>query len=51
MSLDAEISEIKDELLENIDFVFVPQECWNFLVNKYGTTSDQTAIKRKVMKC
>ena len=45
---DAKISELKDEMLENIDFVFVPVECWNFLVKKYGTANDTTAIKRKV---
>ena len=45
---DAEISEVRDEMLENIDFVFVPVECWNFLVKKYGTSTENTAIKRQV---
>ena len=43
-----EISEVKDELLENIDFVFVPEECWTFLAEKYGTVDNATAIGRQV---
>ena len=35
-------------MLENIDFVFVPTECWNFLAKKYGTGNDYTPIQRKV---
>ena len=45
---DAEISEVRDEMLENIDFVFVPVECWNYLLKKYGTSTEHTAIKRQV---
>ena len=47
---DAEISEVRDEMLENIDFVFVPLECWSYLVKKYGTSSENTAIKRQVCR-
>ncbi|KAL5259053.1 hypothetical protein ACHWQZ_G009506 [Mnemiopsis leidyi] len=48
--LNAEISEVREEMLENIDFVFVPLECWGYLVKKYGTSSENTAIKRQVIE-
>lgn len=47
---DPAILELKNEMLENIDFVFVPTQCWTYLVDLYGLSDNDTAIYRKVLE-
>lgn len=47
---DPAIRELKNEMLENIDFVFVPTQCWDYLVELYGVSDNDTAIYRKVIE-
>jgi hypothetical protein len=39
---------IKDNLIDELDYVLVPSESWDLLVKWYGTVDQNTAIARQV---
>jgi hypothetical protein len=39
---------IKDNLVDELDYVLVPRESWFLLVQWYGTVDQNTAIARQV---
>jgi len=45
---DESCTELKEHLMENMNFHFLPEEAWQLLVEWYGMVGDQTEIKRKV---
>uniref|UniRef100_A0A8D0BDS9 Ubiquitin carboxyl-terminal hydrolase n=1 Tax=Salvator merianae TaxID=96440 RepID=A0A8D0BDS9_SALMN len=46
---DLESYRLKDRLVEHEEYVLVPEEVWDKLVNWYGIEHDQPAIERKVV--
>jgi hypothetical protein len=40
---------LREDILENADYVTVPQELWNYLVNIYSLESDDDVIEREVI--
>ncbi|XP_035221338.1 ubiquitin carboxyl-terminal hydrolase 15-like, partial [Stegodyphus dumicola] len=42
--------EIKDHLIDELDYVLLPEEAWNLLVKWYGLTEGQQPIARKVVE-
>ena len=40
--------EIKDGLIDELEYVLVPEEAWTALVEEFGLTDGQTPISRKV---
>ncbi|XP_064415015.1 ubiquitin carboxyl-terminal hydrolase 11 [Latimeria chalumnae] len=47
---ELETFRLKEKLEENEDYVLVPKEAWNKLVEWYGITPDQMPIKRPVVE-
>lgn len=41
---------LKSDLKENIDFILVPETCWNLLKDTYGVINANHAIKRMVIE-
>ncbi|KAJ7317569.1 hypothetical protein JRQ81_003731 [Phrynocephalus forsythii] len=46
---DLESCRLKDRLVEQEEYVLVPEEVWNKLVSWYGIEHDQPAIERQVV--
>ncbi|XP_043374340.1 ubiquitin carboxyl-terminal hydrolase 4 isoform X4 [Dermochelys coriacea] len=47
---DPEIQTLKEHLIDELDYVLVPTEAWNKLVNWYGYVEGQQPIVRKVVE-
>ncbi|XP_039402942.1 ubiquitin carboxyl-terminal hydrolase 4 isoform X5 [Mauremys reevesii] len=47
---DPEIQTLKEHLIDELDYVLVPTEAWNKLVNWYGCIEGQQPIVRKVVE-
>uniref|UniRef100_A0A8C3FXK4 Ubiquitin carboxyl-terminal hydrolase 4 n=1 Tax=Chrysemys picta bellii TaxID=8478 RepID=A0A8C3FXK4_CHRPI len=47
---DPEIQTLKEHLIDELDYVLVPTEAWNKLVNWYGCVEGQQPIVRKVVE-
>ena len=45
---DSTKGEIKDGLIDELEYVLVPEEAWTALVEEFGLTDGQTPISRKV---
>lgn len=45
---DPESQTLKEHLIDELDYVLVPTEAWNKLVNWYGCVEGQQPIVRKV---
>ena len=43
-------SDIRDDLIEGVDFVLVHNSLWNFFVKSYGKVEGQEPIRRKVVE-
>ena len=43
-------SDIRDDLIEGVDFVLVQKGIWNHLVKSYGKVDGQEPIRRKVVE-
>ena len=41
--------EIKDGLIDELDYVLLPEEAWLALVEEFGLTEGQNSISRKVL--
>uniref|UniRef100_A0A8C4S8Z7 ubiquitinyl hydrolase 1 n=1 Tax=Erpetoichthys calabaricus TaxID=27687 RepID=A0A8C4S8Z7_ERPCA len=46
---DLESYRLKERLVENEDFIFVPAEAWHKLLSWYGMLPDHPALERKVV--
>lgn len=46
--LDPESQTLKEHLIDELDYVLVPAEAWNKLLNWYGCVEGQQPIVRKV---
>ncbi|KAL3227405.1 hypothetical protein MRX96_048735, partial [Rhipicephalus microplus] len=42
--------EIRDHLIEDLDYLLVPQEAWDKMIAWYGLTQDQSPLPRKVIE-
>ncbi|KAL8212257.1 UNVERIFIED_CONTAM: ubiquitin carboxyl-terminal hydrolase [Gekko kuhli] len=47
---DSEAQTLKEHLIDELDYVLVPTEAWNKLVNWYGCIEGQQPIVRKVVE-
>ncbi|XP_061473738.1 ubiquitin carboxyl-terminal hydrolase 4 isoform X2 [Rhineura floridana] len=47
---DSEAQTLKEHLIDELDYVLVPTEAWNKLVNWYGCIEGQLPIVRKVVE-
>merc|ERR1719186_318716 len=47
---DDESGEIREHMIDELDYVLVPEEGWNMLVEKFGMVEGQEAIARKVVE-
>ena len=47
---DGTQNHLKEHLIDDLDYVLVPQEAWNKLVEWYGAVESQEAIARKVVE-
>ncbi|XP_044307497.1 ubiquitin carboxyl-terminal hydrolase 4 [Varanus komodoensis] len=47
---DSETQTLKEHLIDELDYVLVPTEAWNKLVNWYGCIEGQQPIVRKVVE-
>jgi len=47
---DEEPGEIRDHLMDELDYVVVPEEAWQVLVREFGLTEGQQPIARKVVE-
>ncbi|GLG93575.1 Ubiquitin carboxyl-terminal hydrolase 32 [Gryllus bimaculatus] len=47
---DGDATDIRDHLVEEVDYVFVPEELWHLLVKWYGMVTDQLPIPKKVIE-
>jgi len=45
-----EPGEIRDHLMDGLDYVVVPEEAWQVLVREFGLTNGQDPIARKVVE-
>ena len=45
---DPESQTLKEHLIDELDYVLVPAEAWNKLLNWYGCVEGQQPIVRKV---
>ena len=45
---DPESQTLKEHLIDELDYVLVPTEAWNKLLNWYGCVEGQQPIVRKV---
>jgi hypothetical protein len=45
---DGESGTLKENLLDELDYVLVPSESWDLLEKWYGTVDQNTAIPRQV---
>jgi len=43
-------TEIRDHLIDELDYAMVPEEVWTVLLNNFGLTQGQEPIKRKVVE-
>lgn len=48
--LDDGSGEIKDHLIDELDYVLLPEEAWELLVKWYGLMEGQQVIARKVVE-
>jgi ubiquitin carboxyl-terminal hydrolase 4/11/15 len=46
--LKPDSDDLRDHMIDELDFVLVPDEAWNLLVQEFGITSGQEPIARKV---
>ena len=40
--------KIRDHMIDDLDYQLVPEECWQALVEAFGTTEGQQPVARKV---
>lgn len=43
-------SDIRDHMIDEMDYVLVPEEAWEKLVDKFGLSDGQQPVKRKVVE-
>ena len=43
-----EAPDIREQMIDDIDYVLMPEEAWKILVTEFGLTYGQTPIARKV---
>ena len=43
-------TEIRDHMIDDLDYVVVPQEGWTLLVETFGATAGQEPVERKVVE-
>jgi ubiquitin carboxyl-terminal hydrolase 4/11/15 len=43
-------NEIRDHMIDELDYVVVPQEGWTLLIETFGTTTGQEPVARKVVE-
>ena len=43
-------TEIRDHMIDDLDYTVVPQEAWTLLVDAFGTTPGQEPVARKVVE-
>ena len=43
-------SDIRDHMIDDLDYTLVPEESWNLLVEKFGLIQNQEPIRRKVVE-
>merc|ERR1719410_1448800 len=43
-------SDIRDHMIDEMDYVLVPEEAWEKLVDKFGISDGQQPVKRKVVE-
>jgi len=43
-------TEIRDHMIDDLDYTVVPQEGWDLLVQTFGTTAGQEPVARKVVE-
>ena len=43
-------SDIKEHMIDELDYVLVPEEAWVLLVDKFGIGEGQKSVKRKVVE-
>ena len=42
--------DIRDHMIDELDYVLVPEEAWGLLVERFGVSDAQEPIKRKVVE-
>uniref|UniRef100_S4RHF9 Ubiquitin carboxyl-terminal hydrolase n=1 Tax=Petromyzon marinus TaxID=7757 RepID=S4RHF9_PETMA len=47
---DENLEGLKDNLIDELDYILVPTEAWRKLVEWYGYTADQEPVERKVIE-
>ena len=47
---DSEPGEIREHMMEELDYVVVPEEAWQVLIDEFGLTDGQEPIARKVVE-
>ena len=45
-----EPGEIREHMMDELDYVLVPEEAWDILVKEFGVTDGQVPIARKVVE-
>ena len=43
-------SDIREHMIDELDYVLVPEEAWELLVEKFGISEGQEPVKRKVVE-
>merc|ERR1711892_123280 len=43
-------SDIRDHMIDELDYVLVPEEAWDLLAEKFGLSETQEPVKRKVVE-
>ena len=43
-------SDIRDHMIDELDYTLVPEESWTLLVEKFGLSQNQEPIRRKVVE-
>ena len=42
--------DIREHMIDELDYVLVPEEAWDLLVEKFGISETQEPVKRKVVE-
>ncbi|KAK3578660.1 hypothetical protein CHS0354_002964 [Potamilus streckersoni] len=48
--VEGQMPKLKEHMIDDIDYILVPEEAWNKLVGWYGLTEGQEPIARKVIQ-
>lgn len=43
-------SDIRDHMIDELDYSLLPEEAWNLLVERFGVVEDQEPVRRKVVE-